>query len=65
MYLLTACADFGHIFLEDAKRLFLDATQRKMYITGGFGSEPQVYYPIPLNSIFLNYAGLADILLSE
>jgi DUF1680 family protein len=42
MYLLTACADIGGQFLNDAKRLWADATERKMYITGGIGSEPQV-----------------------
>lgn len=42
MYLLTACADIGGAFLEDAKRLWAQATEKKMYVTGGFGSEPQV-----------------------
>ncbi|RKU40428.1 hypothetical protein DL546_003015 [Coniochaeta pulveracea] len=41
MYLLTACADIGGAFLEDAKRLWAQATEKKMYVTGGFGSEPQ------------------------
>lgn len=50
MYLLTACADFGGDYLEDAKRLWIDATQRKMYITGGIGSEPRVSLP----SLILN-----------
>lgn len=28
--------------MDDAKRLFSDAVDRKMYVTGGFGSEPRV-----------------------
>ncbi|KAK8861777.1 hypothetical protein IAR55_002600 [Kwoniella newhampshirensis] len=39
-YLYTACADLGGGFLEDAKRLLTDAVDNKMYVTGGFGTEP-------------------------
>jgi DUF1680 family protein len=42
LYLTTAAADLGGQFLDDAKRLFSDAVDRKMYVTGGFGSEPRV-----------------------
>lgn len=42
MYLLTACADLGGDFLDDAKRLWEDAVYKKMYVNGGFGSEPKV-----------------------
>lgn len=48
MYLTTAAADLGGEFLDDAKRLFADAVDRKMYVTGGFGSEPRVSAPPPL-----------------
>ena len=48
-YLTTAAADLGGSFLQDAKRLLEDATTRKMYVTGGFGSEPrwEGFSPIP------------------
>ena len=39
-YLLTAAADIGGLFLEDAKRLWADCVDHKMYITGGIGTEP-------------------------
>lgn len=42
LYLTTAAADLGGDFLDDAKRLFDDATKRKMYVTGGLGTEPRV-----------------------
>jgi DUF1680 family protein len=42
LYLTTAAADLGGEFLDDAKRLFADAIDTKMYVTGGFGSEPRV-----------------------
>ena len=41
-YLYTAAADFGGQFLEDAKRMWTDAVDRKMYVTGGLGTEPRV-----------------------
>jgi len=41
-YLITAAADLGGKFLDDAHRLWTDAVDRKMYVTGGFGSEPRV-----------------------
>lgn len=41
-YLTTAAADLGGEYLEAAKRLWTDATARKMYSTGGFGSQPRV-----------------------
>ncbi|ORX35416.1 hypothetical protein BD324DRAFT_632751 [Kockovaella imperatae] len=40
-YLTTGAADVGGEFLKDAKRLLHDATTRKMYVTGGFGTEPR------------------------
>ncbi|WRT69314.1 uncharacterized protein IL334_006298 [Kwoniella shivajii] len=40
-YLLTGAADLGGDFLEDAKRLWADAVDNKMYVTGGFGTEPR------------------------
>ena len=40
-YLTTAAADLGGPFLEDAKRLWSDAVDHKMYATGGFGTEPR------------------------
>ncbi|KAJ9097606.1 hypothetical protein QFC21_004640 [Naganishia friedmannii] len=49
LYLTTAAADLGGEFLDDAKRLFKDAVDSKMYVTGGFGSEPRFegFSPIP------------------
>lgn len=41
-YLYTACADLGGEFLQDAKRLWADAVDHKMYVTGGLGTEPKV-----------------------
>lgn len=41
-YLLTAAADYGGEFSDAARRLFDDAINTKMYVTGGFGSIPQV-----------------------
>ena len=41
-YLLTAAADIDSDFLDDAHRLFRDAIRTKMYVTGGFGSDPVV-----------------------
>ena len=41
MYLITAAADFGGDSLEDARRLWTDAVDNKMYSTGGFGSVPR------------------------
>ncbi|OCF78892.1 hypothetical protein I204_00836 [Kwoniella mangroviensis CBS 8886] len=41
-YLLTAAADLGGSFLNDAKRLWSDAVDKKMYVTGGFGTEPRI-----------------------
>nr|XP_018259402.1 uncharacterized protein I303_08330 [Kwoniella dejecticola CBS 10117]OBR81560.1 hypothetical protein I303_08330 [Kwoniella dejecticola CBS 10117] len=41
MYLTTGAADLGGSFLDDAKRLFDDAVDNKMYVIGGFGSEPR------------------------
>jgi DUF1680 family protein len=41
-YLTTAAADLGGEYLEDAKRLWQDAVDHKMYATGGFGTEPRV-----------------------
>ena len=48
-YLITAAADIGGPFLDDARRLLHDATSRKMYVTGGFGTEPrwEGFSPIP------------------
>ncbi|KAG8875545.1 hypothetical protein FRB97_005014 [Tulasnella sp. 331] len=48
-YLTTAAADFGGPYLDDAKRLFNDAVDNKMYVTGGFGTEPRFegFSPIP------------------
>lgn len=40
LYLTTAAADFGGEFLEDAKRLWADCVDKKMYATGGIGTEP-------------------------
>ncbi len=40
-YLTTAAADLGGDFLVDAKRLWTDAVDKKMYATGGFGTEPR------------------------
>lgn len=42
LYLTTAAADLGGDFLDDAKRLFDDATKKKMYVTGGLGTEPRL-----------------------
>lgn len=39
-YLWTAAADAGGIFLAAARRVWTEAVARKMYVTGGFGSEP-------------------------
>jgi DUF1680 family protein len=41
-YLTTAAADLGGEFMNDAKRLYDNAVDAKMYVTGGFGSEPRV-----------------------
>ena len=41
-YLTTAAADLGGEFLDDAKRLWSDAVDKKMYATGGFGTEPHL-----------------------
>jgi hypothetical protein len=41
-YLTTAAADVGGAFVDDARRLWDDAVGKKMYPTGGFGSEPRV-----------------------
>jgi len=41
-YLTTAAADLGGPFLTDAKRLWTDAVDKKMYATGGFGTEPNI-----------------------
>jgi DUF1680 family protein len=41
-YLLTACADLGGEFAEDAKRLYLDTVRHKMYATGGLGTWPRI-----------------------
>ncbi|WWC89637.1 uncharacterized protein L201_004562 [Kwoniella dendrophila CBS 6074] len=48
-YLLTAAADLGGSFLNDAKRLWTDAVDNKMYATGGFGTEPRFegFSPLP------------------
>ncbi|WVR07709.1 hypothetical protein IAU60_004751 [Kwoniella sp. DSM 27419] len=47
-YLYTAAADLGGAFLEDAKRLWSDAVDNKMYATGGLGTEPRVSFsPVP------------------
>lgn len=48
-YLITAAADIGGDLLEDAKRLWTDAVDNKMYVTGGFGSEPrwEGFSPVP------------------
>jgi len=40
-YLIAAAADLGGKFLDDAKRLWADAVDNKMYVTGGFGPEPR------------------------
>ena len=40
LYLTTAAADYGGQFLEDAKRLWADCVDKKMYATGGIGTEP-------------------------
>lgn len=47
LYLTTAAADLGGDYLEDAKRLFDDAVDNKMYVIGGFGSEPRVRSSLP------------------
>ena len=39
LYLLTAAADYGREFLEDAERLWIDCMGRKMYATGCIGTE--------------------------
>lgn len=41
-YLYTAAADLGGKFLDDAKRMWADAVDNKMYATGGLGTEPRV-----------------------
>jgi DUF1680 family protein len=41
LYLLTAAADLGGEFLDDAKRLLANCVDYKMYATGGIGSEPR------------------------
>ncbi|WWC63757.1 uncharacterized protein I303_106362 [Kwoniella dejecticola CBS 10117] len=48
-YLMTAAADLGGQFLDDAKRLWSDAVDNKMYATAGFGTEPRVegFSPVP------------------
>ena len=47
-YLLTAAADAPE-FHADAKRIWDDAIGKKMYITGGFGSEARTegFNPVP------------------
>jgi len=40
-YLTTGAADLGGRFLDDARRLWDDAVDHKMYVTGGFGTEPR------------------------
>jgi DUF1680 family protein len=40
LYLTTAAADCGGQHLDDAKRLWTDCVDRKMYATGGIGTEP-------------------------
>lgn len=42
LYLVAGAADIGGDFLEDARRLWTDAVDNKMYATGGLGSEPFV-----------------------
>lgn len=38
----TAAADLGNDYLAAAERLLDDAVDHKMYVTGGFGTEPHV-----------------------
>ncbi|ORY23683.1 hypothetical protein BCR39DRAFT_472930 [Naematelia encephala] len=42
LYLVTATADLSGPFLRDAKRLWTDCVDNKMYPTGGAGSEPRL-----------------------
>ena len=42
MYLITAAANMDGPLLDDAKRLWTDAVDNKMYPTGGFGSDPSI-----------------------
>ncbi|ORX39552.1 hypothetical protein BD324DRAFT_614130 [Kockovaella imperatae] len=42
MYLLTAAADMEGDLHNDAKRLWTDAVDNKMYVTGGIGSVPEI-----------------------
>lgn len=42
LYLLTAAADASGPFTKDARRIWDNAINKKMYITGGLGSEPRV-----------------------
>ncbi|KAL7424687.1 hypothetical protein Q5752_000371 [Cryptotrichosporon argae] len=41
-YLLTGAADAGGPLLDAARRLWTDAVDAKMYVTGGFGTEPRI-----------------------
>ncbi|KAK8845354.1 hypothetical protein IAR55_006067 [Kwoniella newhampshirensis] len=42
LYLVTAAADIDGPFLEDARRLWTDCVDKKMYPTGGVGSVPNI-----------------------
>jgi DUF1680 family protein len=42
LYLVTAAADLDGRYLDDAKRLWTDCVDRKMYPTGGIGSIPNI-----------------------
>ena len=42
MYLITAAANLNGALLDDAKRLWTDTVDRKMYPTGGVGSVPRL-----------------------
>ncbi|WVQ66279.1 uncharacterized protein L199_004458 [Kwoniella botswanensis] len=42
LYLLAAASDLDGKLLEDAKRLWSDCVDNKMYVTGGIGSIPDI-----------------------
>ncbi|WWC95590.1 hypothetical protein V866_002455 [Kwoniella sp. B9012] len=42
LYLITAASDLGGMLLDDAKRLWNDCVDNKMYVTGGIGSIPDI-----------------------
>ena len=45
-YLLAAAADLGGAFTDDARRLWDDCVDHKMYVTGGVGTEPRVCHSL-------------------